>query len=47
MGVKTKLEETGDRFVVDGLGEQNPEIKGAKTEEEHQKNRRVEIKKLD
>lgn len=36
-----------DRLVFQGFGESQPEIKDAKTEKEHQKNRRVEIIKLD
>lgn len=42
-----KMGVSKDRLVFQGFGELQPEIKDAKTEKEHQKNRRVEIIKLD
>lgn len=41
MGIKSK------RLKYEGAGKSNPIIVGAQTEEEHQQNRRVEIKKID
>ena len=48
--VRDRLVKMGvdkSRLVHQGFGELQPEIRDAKTEEEHQKNRRVEIIKLD
>lgn len=42
-----KMGVAKERLAYQGLGELQPEIKDAKTEAEHQKNRRVEIIKLD